>query len=81
MSGASGEAAPNAFKDRKGVVDEFESARMSHEPGKRHAHETLKRLRNALAHGTQPKNQYKAMLRDADRLFRELRDATTELLG
>ena len=83
IPGASGdEVDPNAFNERKEVVAEFDRAlRMGHEPGRSDAHWTLKHLRNALAHGTRPMHRYLAMLGDADRLFRELQAATTQLLG
>ena len=73
---------PNAFNERKEVVDEFESVpQMRHEPGQSDAHWTLKHLRNALAHGTRPMRRYRTMLGDADHLFRELQAALTRLLG
>lgn len=79
--GSGDEVDANAFSQRKEVVEEFEGElQMSHEPGRNDAHWTLKHLRNALAHGTRPMRRYRAMLGDADRLFRELHDALTRLL-
>ena len=76
----------NAFSERKEVVEEFEhELQMGHEPRRGDArgdsHWTLKHLRNALAHGTRPRTRYRAMLGDADRLFRELKAALAQLLG
>ena len=83
LPGGSGdEVDPNAFNERKEVVEEFEGElQMGHEPGRRDAHWSLKHLRNALAHGTRPMRRYRAMLGDADRLFGELHAALTQLLG
>ena len=83
MSGRSAdEVDPNAFNERKEIVDKFESTmQMSHQPGQSDAHWTLKYLRNALAHGTRPMRRYRTMLGDADRLFSELHAALTHLLG
>ena len=73
---------PNAFSERKAMIEEFEDAlQVGHGPGPRDAHWTLKHLRNALAHGTRPMRRYRPMLGDADRLLHELRAALTGLLG
>ncbi len=70
----------NAFNERKAVVDEIEAGgQMDDNTGQ--AHWTLKNLRNALAHGTRPIRRYRSMLRDPDRLFRELQAALSRLLG
>ena len=83
MRGSTGdEVDPNAFNERKEVVEEFESTlRMSQGAGRSNAHWTLTHLRNALAHGTRPPRHYRAILRDGGRLCRELRGVLSELLG
>lgn len=76
------EVDPNAFAERREVIEEFEDAlQMRHEPGRSDAHWTLKHLRNALAHGTRPTRRYRAVLGNADRLFHELHATLTDLLG
>ena len=47
----------------------------------RDAYWTITHLRNALAHGTRPERRYRTMLKDPDRLFRELEAALKRLLG
>ena len=70
------------FSDaRKKAVAEFES-NLRTEPGSRGtSHRTLKNIRNALAHGTRPKHEYRAMLTDQDRLYRELERSIKQILG
>ena len=81
--GYSDEVDPNAFNERKDVVEEFEyELQMGHPgPERSDSHWTLKNLRNALAHGTRPAHRYRRVLEDADRLVRELQSALTQLLG
>ena len=72
------------FKDRKDALDEFEAELKEGEhPEKlKAAYRTITNIRNALAHGTPPSNpRYQRMLKNPDRLYRELEAAIKRLLG
>ena len=72
----------NAFNERVAVLLEFEGElQMGDHPGRSGAHWTLKHLRNSLAHGTRPTKRYRGMLKDPDRLSRELHATFIRLLG
>ena len=71
-----------AFDERIAVLEEFEGElQMGDHPGRSGAHWTLKHLRNSLAHGTRPTKRYRGMLKDPDRLSRELHATFIRLLG
>ena len=71
------------YGDRQVAVEEFEASlrRGDHPQTLRDAYWTITHLRNALAHGTRPERRYQTMLKDPDRLFRELEAALKRLLG
>lgn len=74
----------NDFKGGRDVAigeleDEIQNDQ--HPDWKRHAYWTLKNLRNALAHGTEPPKRYRHLLREPDTLARELEACIKRLLG
>ena len=72
----------SAFNERVAVLLEFEGElQMGDHHGRSGAHWTLKHLRNSLAHSTRPTKRYRGMLKDPDRLSRELHATFIRLLG
>lgn len=74
----------NNFKGGRDVATselEDEIQNDQHPDWKRHAYWTLKNLRNALAHGTEPPKRYRHLLREPDTLARELEACIKRLLG
>ena len=71
------------YADRKAAVASFEASlrRGDHPQTHRDAYWTITHLRNALAHGVRPRPHYQSMLKDPDRLDRELEAALKRLLG
>ena len=67
----------------KAAVASFEASlrRGDHPQTHRDAYWTITHLRNALAHGVRPRPHYQSMLKDPDRLDRELEAALKRLLG
>ena len=75
---------PTDYKNRKNAADDFEAALRNGEYSNQVEtdYRTITNIRNALAHGTPPSNpRYGGMLKDPDRLYRELEAALERLLG
>ncbi len=77
------EVSPSDFEQRQATVRIFEEElrKDMHSAWLASAHGTLKNIRNALAHGTPSNSLYRGMLKDPDRLYRELEAALKRLLG
>ena len=75
---------PTDYTKRKSAVDDFEAGLRNGKYSNKIEtdYRTITTIRNALAHGTPPSNpRYGGMLKDPDRLYRELEAALERLLG
>ena len=71
-------------KERQDTIEAFEAELEdgSHPEPRMNGYQTLRTIRNALAHGTRPSGRrYRTMLKDPDRLRREIEAALQRLFG